>query len=418
MKQENYYYVGRQPIFNPSNQAVAHQLIYQSGRTEESDENSSAHSLSSLLNHIEISHFVRNGLVFVDFDNDLVLSPHKLDVVLSLISSEIFVPVIDSRIEFTAETIKTLQRMHETGYRLTLDHFNCSVENIRRIRPVMECISYLKIDIAHSSKEKLRQNLPSCREHSFQIIGEQIETQDDFLACQSLGLDFYQGYFFQMPAVEKFRRLSPSTHSVMELVSAINSGSDTDHLVEKFRQHPDLTINLLQFINSAAFSFRQEIGSIQQAIVLVGRDILKKWLLLFLFIEHSGKNPFSISLLETGLIRAKIMHSLCENLYKSESVLQEKSFLIGLLSVLPALYETNSASIMKGSAFDQEIIDAVIGYEGRLGKLLKLATDAENERFSLTQASLGGAGIDLPEFTEILREAYAWADEITQKYRP
>ena len=111
----------------------------------------------------------------------------------------------------------------------------------------------------------------------------------------------------------------------------------------------------------------------------------------------------SWDLVMTGAIRAR----MCEHLSNALGLPKpERSFLVGLLSVLDALLDQPIAEVVQSLPLEQDIVEAVVNHEGSLGNVLKCALEYEKRNWAEAQAA-----VNLNE--ETVREAYqkslAWS---------
>ena len=56
---------------------------------------------------------------------------------------------------------------------------------------------------------------------------------------------------------------------------------DVREIENEFKRHPNLSVNLLRLVNSAAMGRAQSVTSLRHALVLLGRRQLRIWLQLF-----------------------------------------------------------------------------------------------------------------------------------------
>ena len=87
-----------------------------------------------------------------------------------------------------------------------------------------------------------------------------------------------------------------------------------------------LSHKVLKFINSSASGIRVEVGSIQQAVVLLGLNTIKNWVSIVALAAGADK-PHELSKL--ALVRAKT----CQELAKASGQVKAESFFtVGLFS--------------------------------------------------------------------------------------
>ncbi|NJM12378.1 MAG: HDOD domain-containing protein [Synechococcaceae cyanobacterium SM1_2_3] len=60
---------------------------------------------------------------------------------------------------------------------------------------------------------------------------------------------------------------------------------------EEFKRYPNLTYKLLRLVNSVAFGIPTKIHSLRQALLLLGKRQVQRWLQLLLFTQQTGGAP-------------------------------------------------------------------------------------------------------------------------------
>lgn len=141
---------------------------------------------------------------------------------------------------------------------------------------------------------------------------------------------------------------------------------------------PGLTSQVLRFVNSSYFGFRQEISSVKQAISLVGIRTIKNfalWSAVFSLMPNPKCGPFDLkSLWQDSLRRGIFARRLCKILGLAEA---EDLFAASLLQdmAVPLLAKELPEQYHK-------MLDARQGGQNRL-------SDLEQERFGWTHAEAG-----------------------------
>ena len=80
----------------------------------------------------------------------------------------------------------------------------------------------------------------------------------------------------------------------MKLYRLLMQDEDIEVIAEEFEKNHGIMIQLLRFINSSIFPFRNRISSIQHLMVLVGRKPLAQWLMLMIYSKSVSKtNDFA-----------------------------------------------------------------------------------------------------------------------------
>jgi EAL and modified HD-GYP domain-containing signal transduction protein len=164
---------------------------------------------------------------------------------------------------------------------------------------------------------------------------------------------------------------------------------------------------LLKVVNSAAFAIKVPITSFTQAISLLGRRQLQRWLQLLLYARQNDDgvaNP----LLPLAALRGAHMEALCK-LQGGERDAQDQAFMTGVFSLLDVLLATPMQDIVGALSLAPDAADALLRRGGPLGELLALAETAAPR---LQQ--LGSAGIDPAQWWSSQLDAYHWAIQVSR----
>lgn len=93
----------------------------------------------------------------------------------------------------------------------------------------------------------------------------------------------------------------------------------------------ELSYRLLRYANSAFFSRRREIGTVREAIVLLGERMTRRWALV---VALAGGGPRPDELLTDALVRGRTMELLA---VEDTGLIADHAFTVGLFSMLPSL---------------------------------------------------------------------------------
>lgn len=158
-----------------------------------------------------------------------------------------------------------------------------------------------------------------------------------------------------------------------------------------------------------ALGLRQRIGSIRHAITLLGRQQMRRWLQLALVAaddERGIDNP----LLDTAAVRATFMELLAHCLpadARAREVL-EQAFLVGILSLIDALYDISMDDLVRSLRLSREATAALVSREGRLGEMLSFVESMERLDFDRAWVELGCLSITRHQALEAQWRAFNW----------
>ena len=104
-----------------------------------------------------------------------------------------------------------------------------------------------------------------------------------------------------------------------------------------------LSFRLMRYINSPFFGLRMRVGSIGQAVALLGFEQLKQWITLTLFM---GIDDQPTELTVTALVRARFCELAAQEYPDGSS---RDMFTLGLFSVIDALLRAPMAELLSRS---------------------------------------------------------------------
>lgn len=371
---ESDIFIGRQPIFDNKGKCVSYELLYRS--TLESsiavfsdNANATARVIINLVHNIGLTSIIGNKIGYINVDEKIILS----DVFLSLPKSKFIFEILEYT-QVTPDVIERVRHLHELGYRFALDDFSCDNENIEKFKILFPYVDIIKIDLLATTDLSIEAIVEKFRSLDVKLLAEKVENIEIFERCINAGFDLFQGYFFEKPSIISGTKIEPSVVNAIDVINTLYATTDMNIICEKFSIYPELTFNLLRYINSAEFSFRQEITSIKQILNLLGPSRLRSWLGLFLY---SGEHDqmFQEAIVDAARFRANMMSGLVKALGKPK--LSDEAFLTGSLSLIDTYLHIEMVNVIEKIRLDPLISDALLKREGYFGKLLLITEKLE-----------------------------------------
>jgi EAL and modified HD-GYP domain-containing signal transduction protein len=307
---------------------------------------------------------------------------------------------------------KTLERcrmLRERGYSLAFTDYAGLDE---RASPLLTLVDFIKIDVhGRNARQVLALAGPLAR-LPLRLLAQRVETPEDFALARDNGFQLFQGYFFARPEVVSGRRLSASQATLIRLLNLAARDADTARIEEGIKRDPALAVNLLSIVNSVACGLPRRISSLGQAIQVLGRRQLRRWLHLLLM-TPAGKAPDvgRTPLLQVATLRARMLEMLVARLRPGDAALAGQAFITGLMSMMPAALGLPMDEIFELIALERKIVAALRSREGLLGEMLSLiecydGEDAEGCDRILT--GLPDAGFDRKLLNTCLIESLRW----------
>ena len=225
-----------------------------------------------------------------------------------------------------------------------------------------------------------------------------------FSSCENAGFDWFIGNYPYDPATFPPDDDGSSRRRIMTLLGLLARDADAPELEAQIRQDPTLAYHLLKLVNSAAFAVNTRITSFNQAIAVLGRRQLQRWLQLLLYARQQPDGLPNL-LLPLAARRAAQLESLCRQ-DGGDRDAQDLAFMTGVFSLLDRLLRMPMPEIAAELHLPYEVSAALIKREGPLGAWLRLA---ENHP---VDADLAAAGVGHDAWWSSQLHAYHWAIQV------
>ena len=148
-----------------------------------------------------------------------------------------------------------------------------------------------------------------------------------------------------------------------------------------------LSLKLLRYVNSAFFALPRHIGSVREALTLLGTRTVRRWATVMAMSAVPGAPH---ELVAIALHRAR----MCEMLAGSASADdRETLFTIGLFSVADGLMDMTMEEVLETLPFADEIRAALLRHEGPKGELLAAVLAYERGEFPSPPSASPGDGV-------------------------
>ena len=432
-------YLGRQPILDRSHNLVAFELLFRQEEAEESarivnDLSASANVIVNAYGKIGIHNVLGQLRGFINADPDLIMSD-----MISLMPSKHIVLEIKESVSITPEFLQHCKKLKQKGYQFALDNTVAYTSNVELLLPL---VSIVKVDVLALSEAALTQLVARLNRWPVLLLALKVENQEQETYCRQLGFQMFQGYYFAKPEVLSVNRAEPSRQPLLRLLSLTKrngtennadktAGKETQPLLLKptaddftndhnlmeiekeFKNQPGLSYNLLRMANSGAEGPPQKISSIRQALKLMGRMQLQKWLQLLLFTSKTTEDDLADTIIQNAITRGKMMEIIATLERPHDKNYHERAYLVGILSPLNRLLDIGMQQIVDKLGISDDMQQALLTRQGHLGRVLKLIEAKEQEASTPLQALLAELGfIDMEDLQDIEAEAMEWISEM------
>jgi c-di-GMP phosphodiesterase len=344
-------HIVRQPIYDSSVKVVGYQLIVHGDADNPEAEAAAAGTVTQIGMNL-----VAGGSAWVPLSRGFLFGGYA-----DALPSERIVFEIAPELGSDSAALAAAARLKAAGYSLAISPFVPSDETT----PLLGMAEAVKVD-AGQDRATLADLVALARLAGAQVVATGVETHEAFETCKGLGVDLFQGYFFCQPREVEGRGIEVNNLNKLRLISELQDPDvDMDKLGEIVSRDVGLSYNLLRFVNSAFFSVPRRIESIRDALVLLGLQNVKRWATLMALADTNDKPH---ELIVTGLVRARMCELVA--VARGDKREAEAYFTTGLFSVVDALMDVSLIELLRQLPFSQEIMDALLNYDGPKGELL------------------------------------------------
>jgi len=192
----------------------------------------------------------------------------------------------------------------------------------------------------------------------------------------------------------------------LQLVQLVAADADTHEIEALLRQDVTLSYHLLRLVNSLGMGAGRRVNSFSQAILILGRQQLRRWLNLMLFAAREGDLRSSM-LLARVAVRGRTLELLARA-YGMDKNSQEQAFMTGMFSLLGALFGMALSDVLAPLAISEAVQRALLQRQGELGALLTVVESAERAELAGAAAQLGALQLEAADFNDAVLDATCW----------
>jgi EAL and modified HD-GYP domain-containing signal transduction protein len=406
-------YLARQPIVDRNSELVGYELLFRSTDGDHSGVEDSVLATSTVVANafaeIGLAQVIGPLVGHLNVDTEFLFS----DLVEALPADRIVLELYEKKVD--EHTMERLQSLRKAGYRIALDDF---VGNFDGFDELLPSVDMVKVDFQRIDALLVPVIVDMLKRYKVRMIAQKVETPEQFELAKSLGMDLFQGFHFARPQVMTARREKPAKLALLRLLSLAMDDAETQEIEAEFKRHPNLSVNLMRLVNSAACSRGQSITSLRHALVLLGRKQLRVWLQLLLYTADRGNKSLASPLLQMAASRGKLMELIASRKPGPDSSVKELAFITGILSLMDVLLEMSYDDILKQLSLPEPVKAALLKRTGEIGEMLSLTEVLErDDRGEVGEAVHKLGTVDTSELMDMQLEAFEWANQVTTEVR-
>lgn len=283
--------------------------------------------------------------------------------------------------------------------------------------PLLAVADFGAIDVPEAQGNNIRDFSVAMRNkelrHTVELFGANIETIDDVLLCRRCHFSYFHGPFAKPgESWQTSKSGNPHKMHLMHLLNLVQSDAENREIAIHVKQDPILTFRILRYLNSPAIALIRTISSIDEALVLVGRQKLMRWLSVLLF---SVKDPDYADwlLVETSLSRGRLMELLGAGAHGPSD---DHLFLTGIFSTIDRILHIPLPEAIDQLKLPPDIQLALLHGQGPYASLLAVAEACEGQDGERIALAAQRCQLDPTEVNQALIAATAWASNVTSHW--
>lgn len=346
----------RQPVFDRADSAVGYELRFR----EPEDGGGDPFARSYLSGSFE---FLRAGLpAYVRATRDQLL-----ERIFDAPDPKSLVVLLPPDLPAEPELVSAVSDLAQRGVAIVLDEFELPKAPGAPILSYLAHASAVRVDLRCHHPSTLGPLVSALKRQKKYAIADHILDLKLYKACVALGFEGFQGPHFSRPEPLPSAELPGSTAAALRLLALARDPDTPERELEAvISSDPGITFQLLRIVNSASLGGRG-ITSIGHALRMVGRDNVVRWLALASATAHTGARGTDDELVRQAVQRAHF----CELMAPSTKFDKGTMFLIGLFSLLDAVFRIPMHEVLDRVKLDDDVRVALLDREGPLaGPLL------------------------------------------------
>jgi EAL and modified HD-GYP domain-containing signal transduction protein len=295
--------------------------------------------------------------------------------------------------------IERVRRLRAQGFRVVLRDAGGRSEP----EPLLDHVDTVKLDVLRLGHHETLAELERMRRPGRRMIVEGVDSEDAFEVFRDAGFDLFQGLFYERPTFAPGVTMPVGHGAALGALCQLQlRGGDFDALEQIIKRDVALTYRLLRHVNSAFVGLPRTVGSIREALMLLGTRSVRQWAVALVL---SGLEQRPHALLSAALVRARTCELILEP-YDDE--IASHGFTAGMFSLLDAVLGAPMEQILNDLPLSSEIALAITAHEGVAGKALAKTIAFERGEFDSPVLAGHARGAISLAYSDAVR----WADSL------
>jgi c-di-GMP phosphodiesterase len=399
------FFLARQPILGRDQHLFAFELLFRAaGEHDDAQMTNGAAATAAVISHasqLGMEQVVGDQLAFVNADEVVLMS----DFVRFLPPHKVILEILET-VKPTQPLLDRVAELKRLGFKFALDDVVDRSEDVARL---VDLVDVVKIDLQGIDLADLPALAASLRRPSRKLLAEKVETLDEFEMCMELGFDYFQGYYFARPVILSGKKIAPSELAVLRLLELINSQASDEAIETAVKRDALISLNLLRLVNSRAAGAGRRLESVTQALVMLGRPQLQRWLQILLYTAPGGRVELTSPLLQMATTRGKLLELMTQKVRPGDAASADRAFTVGIMSLSDVMFSVPMPDILDRVEVADEVRDALLTHDGQFGLMLKVVELLERaEGGRALSSALKKLGLTVKQIRDIELAAFDW----------
>ncbi|MGE0594344.1 MAG: EAL and HDOD domain-containing protein [Vicinamibacterales bacterium] len=305
------------------------------------------------------------------------------------------------------EVVDICRDLHKRGYLLALDDFIPDTAS----ELLFPFVRFVKVDVL-SIDPGIRAAMKTRVPRGVRLLAEKVEDEGMHQSTLGEGYELFQGYYFCKPTTLEAEAVPFQKLSYLRLLAALSRPDlSVQELEDLVKRDASLVHRVLRCVNSASFAFRTEIRSINQALVMLGFDQIRKWTAVWSLAGlSSGGSPEIVNM---AIIRGRCCESLGAELSGRDT--GAEYFLMGLCSLLDVMLSRPMEIAIAELSLAENARTALLGGQNTARTVLDAVIAYERGEWAAATAAVTGVGLSDTTLAEAYGDALKWARELNRQ---
>ncbi len=399
--------LGREPVLDRNQKLVGHEIVFRSINPDPLRQAADMAVALEQAAEAGIENIVGHGLGFVTASEVFLMSESVL--FLPIKNTIIILPEQISEPDALSQRVSELRRM---GFRFAMNHMHFHDSEHANLVAQIEVIQI----ILPPPPQVLILNLEQLRIYRAgqkKLFAQQVQEFDQLAHCLQIGFDYFSGHFYTKPIYQDNRKFSASEMTILKALDLLNQDADDSKIEQVIKQDAVIGINILKHVNSAGAGMRQRIGSLKQAIQIIGHAQLQRWLQVLLY-EKPDQQPSGAALFTLATTRGKLLELLAKKQLPNSRNAADIGFIVGLMSLMDTLFGIPMAAVLEKVPVYNEVKLALLERKGVYGELLQLIEYLEHlaDPHPDLLTRMEALKLSIEDLYELQHQAFVWVNQL------